>query len=138
MSHKAQVDLSQWSGEGTFTQVLLDRLQQLDEISLLRVQDAPSTRSEANYNFVSNEIFVAFATRTREEKVWRFGFLPLKRRVDDPMMTLAGLEQALVAIPEIGPPDYSDEGMLPVLEDRTDCAGLPDPRIQAGRTGAAV
>jgi len=31
-------------------------------------------------------------------------------------MTLAGLERALADIPDIGPPDYADEGMLQYLK----------------------
>jgi hypothetical protein len=109
------VDLSQWSGEGTFTQVLIDRLRQVEGISHIRVQDAPSTRSEANYNFVSNEIFVAFATTWREERVKLFRVVPITRRTTAPMMTVAGLEEALIAAPEVGPPDYVDSGMLQYL-----------------------
>jgi hypothetical protein len=30
-------------------------------------------------------------------------------------MTLAALESVLAAIPEVGPPDYSDDGMLQYL-----------------------
>jgi hypothetical protein len=109
------LDISQWSGEGAFTQVLIDRLQQLPEIALVRVQDAPATRSEANYNFISNEIFVAFPTTQREQRVRLFGVLSTTRRVDVPTTTLTGLEQLLAAIPEVGAPDYADEGMLQYL-----------------------
>ena len=58
------VDIAKWSGEGTFTQVLLDRLRQIESIAFIRVEDAPASRSEADYNFISNEIFVAFAARS--------------------------------------------------------------------------
>ena len=51
-----RVDTPNWSGEGTFTQVLIDWLQRLDAIELVRVEDAPASRSEADYNFISNEI----------------------------------------------------------------------------------
>ena len=57
-----QVDTSNWSGEGTFTQVLIDRLREMDRVILVRVEDAPATRSEADYNFISNELFIGFAT----------------------------------------------------------------------------
>jgi hypothetical protein len=33
---------------------------QVDGARFLRVEDAPATRSEADYNFISNEIFVRF------------------------------------------------------------------------------
>ena len=48
------VDTSKWSGEGTFTQTLLDRLQELETIAFIRVENAPASRSEADYNFMSN------------------------------------------------------------------------------------
>jgi len=110
-----QVDTSKWSGEGTFTQVLLDRLQQVEGVELVRVEDAPASRSEADYNFISNEIYVVFATRSREERVMRFGFVPTTRRVTEKAMTVAGLEQVLAAIDGVGAPDYSDEGMVQYL-----------------------
>lgn len=109
------VDTSNWSGEGTFTQVLIERLRQMDGVALVRVEDAPASRSEADYNFISNEVFVAFATRPREERVKRFGFLPVRRSVAEKAMTVPALEEALARIPEVGPPDYSDEGMLQYL-----------------------
>lgn len=110
-----RVDTSKWSGEGAFTQVLIDRLQHIEEVDLVRVEDAPASRSEADYNLISNEIFVAFATKTREERSRRFGFLPATRTVAVKGMTVAGLERALAAIPDIGAPDYADEHMLQYL-----------------------
>jgi hypothetical protein len=110
-----EIDATNWSGEGTFTQVLIDCLRQLDAIRLVRVEDAPATRSDADYNFISNELFVAFATVERREPVKRFGLLPGSRIVVDKAMTLAGLEAALAAIPDVGEPDYGDEGMLQYL-----------------------
>jgi len=109
------IDTSKWSGEGTFTQTLVDWLQRLDEVALVRVEDAPASRSEADYNFISNEIFVLFATRTHEQPTRRFGVLPSTRRVSAKAMTMAGLEAAMSAAAEIGAPDYSDEGMLQYL-----------------------
>ena len=109
------VDTSKWSGEGTFTHVLVDHLRQLDAVVLVRVEDAPASRSEADYNFISNEIYVAFATAPRTERILRFGFLPASKTVADKAMTMTTLEGALTAIPEVGAPDYSDEGMLQYL-----------------------
>jgi hypothetical protein len=110
-----QVDTANWSGEGTFTQMLLDRLQHVAAVTRLRVEDAPATRSEADYNFISNEIFVAFATEDRNEPLRRFGFIPARRKTTTKLMTMASLEQLLAAIPELGAPDYADEGMLQYL-----------------------
>lgn len=108
-------DLSKWSGEGEFTQILADHLQALSTVAFLRVEDAPASRSEADYNFISNEIFVTFTTVERVERGKRFGFLPTSRITLEKTMTMEQLEQALTATPEIGEPDYSDEGMLQYL-----------------------
>ena len=109
------VDTENWSGEGTFTQLLIDQLQQLDAVALVRVEDAPASRSEADYNFISNEIYVAFATAPRTERILRFGFLPGSKTVAEKAMTMPGLEAALTALPAVGAPDYADEGMLQYL-----------------------
>jgi hypothetical protein len=108
-------DTSHWSGEGTFTQLLVERLRQLDGVAFVRVEDAPATRSEADYNFISNEIFVVFATEAREERVRRFGFLPATRRVATKVMAIADLERTLARLTDIGEPDYADEKMLQYL-----------------------
>jgi hypothetical protein len=109
------VDTSNWSGEGTFTQLLIDQLSELDAVALVRVEDAPASRSEADYNFISNEIYVAFTTASRRERILRFGFLPASKTVAEKTMTMSGLEAALTALPTVGAPDYSDEGMLQYL-----------------------
>jgi hypothetical protein len=109
------MDTSGWSGEGTFTQVLIDRLKQVDGVAFVRVEDAPASRSEADYNFISNEVFVRFSTTDREERTTRFGFLPSRRVVQEKTMTVGGLERALAATDGIGPPDYSDDGMIQYL-----------------------
>ena len=62
-----------------------------------------------------NELFVAFTTSVRHERIRRFGILPGSRAVAEKEMTMVGLEQALAALPDIGAPDYSDEGMLQYL-----------------------
>jgi hypothetical protein len=110
-----QIDTSKWSGEGTFTQVLIDRLQQIDRVMLIRVEDAPASRSEADYNFISNEIFVGFEVERSAERVRRFGILPGTRQIERKTMTVADLELALAAVPDVGEPDYSDNGMMQYL-----------------------
>ena len=110
-----EVNTSGWSGEGTFTQVLLDCLKQLDGVSFVRVEDAPATRSEADYQFMSNEIYVSFGVQNREERFSRFGFLPATRTVSEKILTLAGLEARLAQMADVGAPDYSDDGMLQYL-----------------------
>jgi hypothetical protein len=110
-----QVDTTRWSGEGEFTSVLLEQLKQIAEIALIRVEDAPATRSEADYNFISNEVFVGFTKLDRREPVRRFGIIPGSRTVAEPAMTVSGLEAALASAPGIGAPDYSDDTMLQYL-----------------------
>ena len=92
-----EVDASSWSGEGAFTQSLLDVLKALAAITFLRVEDAPATRSESSYSFVSNEIYVGFGNSVESGGA------------------LAALAQALQKDISIGPPDYADEGMLQYL-----------------------
>src|SRR5262245_51415686 len=111
----SEVDTSKWSGEGAFTQTLIDELRALDAIRAVRVEDAPATRSEADYNFISNEVFVLFDTVSRAEPIKRLGVLPGTRTVTEKAMTMAALEQKLGAIEGIGAPDYSDDSMLQYL-----------------------
>lgn len=110
------VDTSNWSGEGLFTQLLVERLPAIDGIAFVRVEDAPASRSEADYNFISNEVFVAFATRTRTERTRRFGILPATRQVEEPAMKVSDLEAVLAGMADVGAPDYADEGMLQYLK----------------------
>jgi hypothetical protein len=111
----SEIDTSKWSGEGTFTQLLVDRLRELEEIRLVRVEDAPASRSDADYNFISNEVFVAFSTRERQETTRQLGIIPRTRTVAEKASSVAQLEAALTAMSDIGAPDYSDEGMLQYL-----------------------
>jgi hypothetical protein len=111
----SELDTSAWTGEGAFTQLVIDRLRELDAVRLVRVENAPSTRSDADYNFISNEVYVGFATVGRLEPVKRFGLLPGSRTVTEKAMTLSGLEAVLTAIADVGAPDYGDEGMLQYL-----------------------
>jgi hypothetical protein len=110
-----QIDTSKWSGEGEFTQKLVDRLQHIDGVAFLRVEDAPASRTEADYNFISNEIYIGFAVATRTERVRRFGFLPGSTTVEEKALTMAAVAAALTASDGIGEPDYADEGMLQYL-----------------------
>lgn len=110
-----EVDTSNWSGEGAFTQALIDRLREIDPVTYVRVEDAPASRSEADYNFISNEVFIRFRTNVRQERVKRFRFLPASKTVTEKTMTLAGLERAVTALPDMGPPDYCDDTMLQYL-----------------------
>lgn len=109
------VNTSKWSGEGEFTQILLDHLCRLPGIAFVRVEDAPASRSEADYNFISNEFFVDFVTALRRERGKRWGFLPVARTVETKSMSIPRLEAVLTADADIGAPDYADESMLQYL-----------------------
>jgi hypothetical protein len=110
-----ELETSAWSGEGTFTQLLIERLREIAGVRFVRVEDAPATRSEADYNFISNELYIGFDTVERRERIKRFGLLPGVRTVTDKAMTLQALEAALTGIDGVGAPDYGDEGMLQYL-----------------------
>jgi hypothetical protein len=109
------VDTSGWSGEGEFTRLLVDRLEQIDAVVYLRVEDSPANRSEADYAFICNEIYVRFLTRQRREVVRRFGLLPRARVISEKAMDVRGLEASLSEMADVGTPDYADEGMLQYL-----------------------
>ena len=110
-----ELETSAWSGEGTFTQLLIERMRELAGVRFVRVEDAPATRSDADYNFISNELYIGFATVDRQERFKRFGLLSGVRTVTEKVMTLSGLEGALAQIADVGAPDYGDEGMLQYL-----------------------
>jgi hypothetical protein len=110
-----ELETSAWSGEGSFTQFLIDQLREVGGVGYVRAENAPATRSDADYNFISNELYIGFATVERRERIMRFGLLPGTRTVTEKAMTLQGLEAALAGIEGVGPPDYGDEGMLQYL-----------------------
>ena len=100
---KPSVDTANWSGEGEFTQALIDHLQTLARLRFLRVEDAPASRSEADYNFISNEIFVSFATSRarRAAETLRVSCRP-PAPSHEKAMTMAQLEAALSTTAAIG------------------------------------
>ena len=109
------IDREQWSGEGDFTEQLLAWLAGRDDIAFLRVEDAVATRAEVDYNFISNEIYVGFRTRDRQERRRLWGIIPVRRTVAEKVTTMEALETALAGDPELGAPDYADEGMIQYL-----------------------
>ena len=109
------LDTTRWSGDGAFTQTLIDSFQRLDQVTCLRVEDVPSSRSDVEYNFISNELFVEFRTRDRAVRAKWLGLLPVTRTLTESMMTVTDLQHALSEFEEIGPPDYADDGMLQYL-----------------------
>jgi hypothetical protein len=110
-----ELETSAWSGEGTFTQLLIEQLREVAGVRRVRVEDAPATRSDADYNFISNEVYVEFETVERKQPIKRFGLLPGVRIVTEKSMSLQGLEAVLATVDGVGAPDYSDDGMLQYL-----------------------
>ena len=109
------VDVSGWSGEGDFTQLIIERLRTEPRIALLRVEDAPATREDAGYLFLSNELFVRARLESRRQPVRRLGLFPGSRRVDVPALGLADIEAVLASDASIGAPDFSDQGLIQYL-----------------------
>ncbi len=109
------LDESGWSGEGQFTKRLIAALAATGAVRALKVEDAPASRADAGFSFISNELFVRFETTTaavrrRRWSVFRgFGVVPVN------VMTLEELESRLAALPDIGPADYMDAGMVQYL-----------------------
>jgi len=111
-----EFDPSGWSGEGTFTAALVEQLKTFDSIDLVRVEDAPSSRTDADYNFISNEVYVRFRRVSSVEAGRWLGVVPVRRTVWKPVMTLGDLESRLAALADVGAPDFADEGMLQYLK----------------------
>lgn len=112
---EVDLDTSGWSGDGDFTRRLIDVIGGLSSVKLLKVEDAPASRADAGFSFISNELFVVFESTARRIPTRRFGILPSSRTVEEKRLTLAGLESALSALDEVGEPDYRDGGMLQYL-----------------------
>jgi len=110
-----EVDASGWSGDGDFTQRLIDAIREVPAVSFLKVEDAPASRGDGAFSFISNELFVVFATSRRVTRTRRLGFLPGSTTIEEKLMTLVGLEASLAERPDIGEPEYSDEEMLQYL-----------------------
>jgi hypothetical protein len=92
-----ELDATGWSGEGAFTQLLVDALKTHPAIRFIKIEDAPATRAEASFSFISNEVFIAFAPDTSAR------------------LTITTLSSVLESLPGIGVPDYEDEGMIQYL-----------------------
>ena len=110
------LDATRWSGEGTFTAALVEHLKAFPSIAFIRVEDAPASHADANYSFISNEVYVRFRTEAAREARTVFGFVPVPRTVLRPVMTLQDLEGQLATLEGVGPPDYADEAMLQYLK----------------------
>lgn len=111
----AEIDSSRWSGEGDFTRKLVDWCAAQPAVTFVRVEDAPSSRTDVEYNFVSNEIFLRFRTRDRIETRRLLKIVPIRRVAAEKLMTIGRLESQLAGAAEIGAPDYADEAMIQYL-----------------------
>ena len=85
-------------------------------IDFIRVEDAPASHNDANYSFISNEVYVRFRREPASEPGRLLGVVPIRRTVWRPVMTLEDLEGQLATIEQVGPPDYADEAMLQYLK----------------------
>lgn len=108
------VDAERWSGEGTFTAALVEHLRTVPSIEFIRVEDAPASHTEANYNFISNEVYVRFRKERSTIEARLLGLVPVRRAVWTPAMTLEGLSEHLATV--LGAADYADENMLQYLK----------------------
>lgn len=107
-----------WSGDGDFTRTVIDGLSTIPGVVMLRVEDAPASRAEAGYAFLSNEIYVGFATTERIERSTVLGVIPWRRKVVEPALDIEGVGAILSAREDVGPADYADEGMLQYLRSQ--------------------
>jgi hypothetical protein len=110
------VDTAQWSGEGAFTTTLVEQLKLFPSIEFVRVEDAPASHTESNYNFISNEVYVRFRAEPVPEAGRWLGIVPIRRKAWKPSMTLADLEAQLATLEQVGAPDYADDAMLQYLK----------------------
>jgi hypothetical protein len=110
-----QSDRSGWSGEGEFTVHLVECLEQVEEIVLLRVEDAPASRSGTGFVLVANDIFVGFATARRSFRARLRRLFFRSGPAAAPHLTLAGLDARLAGVEAIGQADFADQSMLQYL-----------------------
>ncbi len=109
------IDRDGWSGDGDLTAALIEALRRIEQVAVVRVQDAPASRAETGYNFICNDVFVGFRRR-RAVAVGRIlGVLPVPVIITRRSLTLGALERRLSADDAIGAADYADEEMIQYL-----------------------
>jgi hypothetical protein len=112
------IDRNNWSGDGDLTQAILDAMADVEQVALVRVEDAQASRADVGCNLLANEIHVGFRQRRTLAVRRILGFLPVPWVVVRPSLTLVGLEQVLSRVEAIGQADYGDEGMLQYLRSQ--------------------
>jgi hypothetical protein len=110
-----ELDTSHWSGDGECTRAIVERLRADARVLHVRVEDAPASRDDVSYTFVSNELFIRPAVTWQRRGMRGWGFWPSSRRIAVSRLSVDDLEALLAADPAIGAPDYRDEGMVQFL-----------------------
>ena len=95
---------------------LVDQLKRFPSIDFIRVEDAPASRTDTNYNFIANEVYVRFRLERASASARWLGIIPVQKQSWKPAMTLSDLEAQLATIEDVGAPDYADEAMLQYLK----------------------
>ncbi len=113
--YAVHVDREGWSGEGDLTHAVLETVRAIEQVAFVKVEDAPASRAGAVFNFICNEVYVAF--RIRRAIAWRpvLGVARLPVIELRKSLTLPDLARVLAASEGIGPPDYEDAAMLQYL-----------------------
>jgi hypothetical protein len=107
----AEIVRDAWSGDGDFTQHLVDHLRNWPPIATIRVEDAPTGREGEGFNFLANDVFLTFAVRPVRQPAYAFW----RRQILATTASTGDLVAYLTAIETIGEPAYHDEGMLQYL-----------------------
>ena len=115
-SAAVHVDTTKWSGEGVFTATVVETLRTIPSIDSVRVEDAPSSRADSGFNFISNEVYVRFRAESYTEPGRWLGFVPVRRTAWRPVSTLTNLEVELASVEAVGAADYVDDGMVQYLK----------------------
>ncbi len=111
----ATIDRAEWSGDGDLTIALVEVLAGLHQVAVVKVQDAPTSRAEAGFNFIGNDLFVGFRVQRRMTVRRRLGIVPVPAITHVRSLTLEGLAALLEGVEGIGAPGYQDAEMLQYL-----------------------
>lgn len=109
------IDTSAWTGDGDFTQLVLASLREQSRIAQVRVENAPASRDDVGYTFISNEVFVIPSIEWRREPFVRWGIWRATRLVPAGALSIGDIEAVLTADASIGAPDFADDTMLQYL-----------------------